>query len=52
MNSKGVDVEVVLVIDVSKILEKSKPNSKKISNEQNGNTAQPRTMSPLKGNPK
>jgi hypothetical protein len=51
-NSKGVDIEVVLVIDVSKILEKSKSNSKKISNEQNGNTAQPRTMSPLKGNPK
>ena len=37
---------------MSQDIRNDKPNSKKISNEQNGNTAQPRTMSPLKGNPK
>lgn len=50
MKKKDTDIEVVLVIDVFKIITQNQ--LKEDLKEQNGNTAQRRVMSPLKGNPK
>lgn len=50
MIKKDADIEIVLVINVSKIIEEIQYKEDLI--EQNGNTAQSRVMSPLKGNPK
>jgi hypothetical protein len=50
-NSKGVDVEVVLVIDVSKILEMINPTQRRL-NPSRMVTLLNQGDEPLKGNPK